>query len=85
VTDVWLDALHVHPLPTPLVWDDPVLLECVRPDLLEEPSGSLESLRETPDTSCLDGLRPVFDWRVGQGSEAYRRGADTLLNMLGGR
>ncbi len=25
---------------------------------------------QCPDTGCLDGPRLLFDWRVGQGSEA---------------
>jgi hypothetical protein len=46
VTDVWLDALHVDPLPTLLAWHDPVLQYFVRRDPLGQLSRSLESPSE---------------------------------------
>jgi hypothetical protein len=53
VTQAWLEALPVDPLPALLGWEDPALGHWVRRDLLGEARGPVELLWENPRAVAL--------------------------------
>jgi hypothetical protein len=64
VSDLWLDALEVNPLPTLLAWEDAALPYFVRRDLLDEPTGPVAALWEAAGARrLLQKQQPDGSWR----------------------
>jgi hypothetical protein len=78
---MWLDALKVNPLPTLRAWQDPALLFFVQRDLLDEPTGPVESLWQAPGaTRLVQRQQADGSWRYP--GKSYDPGTGTQYDLL---